>query len=317
MRGGLVASTALHAGVIVLTLVSFSGAKPFEPMPESLPVDVVSFSEFTKITKGTKSAPKADVPKQVAEKVDPVPTPPDDPKVKVSEKPPVEATAPPPPPPPPPPKVDQPAPPKAADAPPPKEQAEVALKSEPKKEDPPKQEPKQEAAAMPVPPRKPSIPREPAKPSDAPDRPNPLDEAAKLLDKRTPQRQAAGGPQVSDTGSLGTQSGTSATLSASVIDALKRKIDSCWSPPAIPFDQNVRVKVNFELRRDGTLVATPRLIATDPAGSAYGQAYAESGIRAIGMCGPYSFLPQAQYDLWKNINFTFNSDDARQLSVHR
>lgn len=320
MRAGLTASTLLHAGVIVLTLVSFTGAKPFEPMTETVPVDVVSFSEFTKMTRGTKTAPKADVPKQVAEKVD-VPTPVEDPKLKVADKPPVEATAPPPPPPPPPPpKVDQqPAPPKAADAPPPKEQAEVALKPEPKKEEKPKDEPKQEAAAVPVPPRKPAIPREQPKPVDSQEQSKPqvLDDVAKLLDKRTPQRQAAASSQVSTTGSLGSQTGTSATLSASVIDALKSRINSCWHPPGIPFDQRVEVLVNFKLQRDGSVAAQPRVSSTNPPGSPYAQAYAESGIRAIVACGPYSFLPQAQYDAWSDIDFNFTSDDARQLTARR
>ena len=47
MRAGIAASTLLHAGVLVLTLVSFTGAKPFEPMPESLPVDAVSYTHLT------------------------------------------------------------------------------------------------------------------------------------------------------------------------------------------------------------------------------------------------------------------------------
>ena len=60
MQLGLATSTALHAGVLVLTLVSFSGAKPFEPMPESLPVDVISISDYTKLTKGAKNGQKAE-----------------------------------------------------------------------------------------------------------------------------------------------------------------------------------------------------------------------------------------------------------------
>ncbi|MDI4656222.1 cell envelope biogenesis protein TolA, partial [Xanthobacter autotrophicus] len=92
MRAGIAASTLLHAGVLVLTLVSFTGAKPFEPMTESLPVDVVSISEYTKLTKGARNAPKLDKPKQIAEKVGD-PTPVEDAKLKASEKAPVEATA--------------------------------------------------------------------------------------------------------------------------------------------------------------------------------------------------------------------------------
>lgn len=318
IRPGLVASTLAHGGVLLLTLVSFTGAKPFEPMTETVPVDVVSATDLSKMMRGTKSAPKADKPKQVAEKVDPTPTPVEDPKLKVSDKPPVEATAPPPPPPPPPPKVDTPAPPKAEQA-PPKELADVSLKQEQKKEEKPKEEAKAEPAAAPLPPRKPAPPKEQPKPLDSNAQPRDVstDEIKQLLDKRTPQRQASAAPTPSTTGSLGSQSGSSATLSASIIDALKSRINSCWAPPQIPFDQSVAVVVRFSLGRDGAVSVRPRIVSTDPAGSPYAQAYGESGIRAIVACAPYTFLPVAQYDLWSEIDFRFTSDDARQLTARR
>lgn len=320
MRPGLAASAIAHAGVLVLTLVSFTGAKPFEPMTETVPVDVVSMTDLTRMTRGSKSAPKAEKPKQVAEKVDPTPTPVEDPKLKVSDKPPVEATAPPPPPPPPPPKVDtpQPAPPKAEQA-PPKDVADVSLKQEQKQQEQPKEEAKSEPAAAPLPPRKPAPPKEQAKPVESREQPREVstDEIKQLLDKRTPQRQAAAAPNPSTTGSLGSQTGTSAVLSASFQDMLKSKIYGQWRPPGIPFDQRVAVVITFQLRQDGTLAGTPKLLEIDPRGSPYGQVYAESAIRAIMLAAPYTFLPQAQYAAWKELEIAFNSDDGRRLTAGR
>ncbi|UDQ87273.1 hypothetical protein LJE71_13215, partial [Xanthobacter autotrophicus] len=60
MRSSLAASTALHVGVLALTLVSFSGVKTLEPMTETVPVDVISASDYTKLTRGLTSGQKTD-----------------------------------------------------------------------------------------------------------------------------------------------------------------------------------------------------------------------------------------------------------------
>lgn len=325
MQVGLTTSSVLHAGVLALALVSFSGAREFPPVTETVPVDVVSATDLSKMMRGAKTAPKADKPKQVAEKVDPTPTPIEDPKLKVSDKPPVEATAPPPPPAPAPPQPkveDKPPVPKAAEAPAKVEpKVEDALKAEQKKDEPKKDEaPKEEAKAAPLPPKKPAIPKDPPKPVEAqqtPPREITTDEIKQLLDKRTPQRQAAAAPTPSATGSLGSQTGSAATLSASIVDALMNRIKSCWHPPQIPFDQSVAVTVRFTLGKDGAVTGRPRITGAEPASSPYAQAYGESGIRAIVACGPYTFLPVAQYDLWSEADFRFTSDDGRQLTARR
>lgn len=305
---------------MVLALVSFTGAKPFEPMQETVPVDVVSMTELTKMMKGARTAKKADAPKQVAEKVA-EPTPIEDPKLKVSEKPPVEATAPPPPPPPPPPKVDEPkpAPPKAEQA-PPKEVAEVSLKSDPKPQEAPKDEAKAEPAAAPLPPRKPAPPKEAPKPVEARDTPQRdfnADRIRELLDKQTPTRRVASAEAPATTQSLGTQAGTSGTLAVNYQMALRDRIYSKWSPPQIPFDQWVEVVVRFTMRPDGSLAGTPRVVETRPAGSPYLQAYGESAARAIMAAAPFTFLPKEQFELWKEIDIGFTPDEARKQQLSR
>lgn len=310
MKAGLVSSTALHAGVLVFALVSFSGAHQFEAMPESMPVDIVSASDFSKLTKGNKTAPKAEKPKQVAEKVA-EPTPVEDEKLKVSEKPPVEATAPPPPPPPPPPpqpKVEEkpPTPPKAEAPPKPEPKADESLKAEQKKDDKPQQE---EAKAAPIPPRKPAIPKEQPKPveaQNAPPRDFNADQIKDLLDKRTPTRQVASASQVSSTSSLGAPRGDAQTLSMSEIDAFKARMRQCWNSGGLPPDKKVHVVLRVDFRPDGTLAAQPTVI--EGSGPPYGPALFRSTLAALIQCQPYTMFRKDTYNAWKSMEVAFNNE---------
>lgn len=307
MKAGLVSSTALHAGVLVFALVSFSGAHQFEAMPESMPVDIVSASDFSKLTKGNKTAPKAEKPKQVAEKVA-EPTPVEDEKLKVSEKPPVEATAPPPPPPPPPPpqpKVEEkpPTPPKAEAPPKPEPKADESLKAEQKKDDKPQQE---EAKAAPIPPRKPAIPKEQPKPveaQNAPPRDFNADQIKDLLDKRTPTRQVASASQVSSTSSLGAPRGDAQTLSMSEIDAFKARLRQCWAPQGFPDQAGLFVMVNVTFNANGTLSGQPQILGGKD--SPYWRALADSAVRALLQCQPYTMLRPEKFQAWKDMELRF------------
>src|ERR1700674_5576188 len=103
MKRSLIISAVLHAAVLLWCLVSFA-AKPYEAGPQdSLPVDIISSSEFSQITLVSRTAPAAEKPKPLVEKVAEPTLPPDDPTLKVSENQEVktastEAPAPPPPP---------------------------------------------------------------------------------------------------------------------------------------------------------------------------------------------------------------------------
>ena len=309
MRSSLAASTALHVGVLVLTLVTFSGAKPLDPMMQDIPVDVITSSEYTKLTRGALNGQKSEKPKQVAEKVA-APTPIEDPKLKASEKPPVEATTPPPPPPPPPPqKAEQPTPPKAEQAPPPKETAEVALKNEPKKQEQPQEQAKAEAAP-PLPPRKPAPPREQPKPieANAPSREFNTDQIKELIDKRTPTRQVASAGEISNTSSIGAPSAQAATLSINEIDAFKRRLKTCWGTMPGNLTAPPPVDVDIFFNKDGTLSAQPRIVPGQAnAGNPAFQAVASIGIRAIIQCQPYTmFQPEKYASSWKTLGITLS-----------
>lgn len=305
MRVGLVASTVMHSSVLVFMLVSFTGAKPFDAPPESMPVDIVSSSEFTKLTKGDKSGKKEEPPKTIAEKVD-APKPVEDTKPKVSEKAPVDATTPPPaaasPPPQPP--QQQPTPPKAAEAPPTPPTADEALKNAAK----PDPKPVQQASLTPVPlpPRKPAPPKDDAKPLDATSqRDFNADEIKQLLDKRTPTRQAASASQVSTTASLGAARGDQQSLSQSEIDAFRARLRQCWNPQGLPDEQRLFVLINVSLREDGTLAAQPDVVGSAASPSPYWRPLADSAIRALLRCQPYTMLRKENYRLWKDMELRF------------
>src|ERR1700704_6593709 len=122
-------------------MVSFSARSLEAPPPESMPVDIISADQLSKLTAGSKTGEK-DKPKPLVEKVaDPKPV--DDTVGKITEKPPVETAVAPTPPPKP---VENPV---EKNPDPPKPVAENKPKDEPKpiekKPDPPKVDPIAEA----------------------------------------------------------------------------------------------------------------------------------------------------------------------------
>ncbi len=53
---GLVVSAAVHAGLLLATLLAFSDARKFDDAQETVPVDMVTDSQFNQIMKGEKTA---------------------------------------------------------------------------------------------------------------------------------------------------------------------------------------------------------------------------------------------------------------------
>jgi outer membrane biosynthesis protein TonB len=265
-------STALHAAVLLWALVSFSG-KTFEVTPaESLPVDLVTAEEFSKLAKGAKDAPKADIVKPLAEKKE-EPKPAEDAKPKITEKKEIQAAKAEPPPP--------------AAEPKPDPIGEKLKKEEPK--------PEAKAETKPLPPRKP--PRD--QPKFDPDK------IATLLDKRDPQRHAAAGEVPNQQPSLGAASGSAARLSQSEIDALRARIRECWSPP-VGAEDTSKLFVVFRVlfKQDGSIARDPVLIKGSA--STFGPALAESAKRALLRCQPFTMLKPEHYDQWKDIEITFD-----------
>lgn len=281
MRKATAISAGLHAAVLLWATLSFSG-KTFDVTPaESLPVDLVSEKDFSEMTKGVKDAPKVETPKPLVEKkAEEPPKPIEEAKPKVTEKKELEAAkemAPPP----------EPQPPKPDP---------IAEKL--KQQDEPKQQAKVEP--KPLPPKKPPQKQQPK--FDA-------NKIAALLDKRDPQRNAATGIETNATPSLGTATGMAAKLSQSEIDALRARLMALWNPPVGMQDaEQTQVTIRIRFRKDGTLATGPQVI-TSGSGAQF-NATRDSAVRAVFVGQPYTMLRPEHYDLWKEIDFTF---DTRQM----
>ncbi|MDP2298262.1 MAG: cell envelope biogenesis protein TolA [Pseudolabrys sp.] len=276
-----VISTGLHVVVLAWATLSFS-SKPFETTPaESLPVDIVSETEFSKLTKGIKDAPKpVETPKPVVEKkAEEPPKPVEEIKPKIDEK-------------------REVAPNKEAkqEAPPPDPIADKLNK-------PPEKPPEKMADAKPapLPPRKPPLPKPPQKQPEF----NP-DKIAALLDKRDPTRKSLTGAEMNSAPSLGTASGAAAQLSQSEIDALRARLYALWNPPAGAQDASqVQIMIRIRFKRDGTLAAGPQVI-TSGSGPVF-NAMRDSAVRAVLVGQPYTMLRPEHYETWQEIDFVFDS----------
>jgi colicin import membrane protein len=275
MKTASAISAGLHAAVLLWAMVSFSG-KTLEATPvESLPVDLVSEKDFSEMTKGAKTAPKAEIPKPLVEKLG-EPKPAEVLVPKLTEKKEITPTAE---------KTPEPQPQTKPDP--------IAEKI--KKQD----EPKQQAREEPLPPKKPPQKQQPK--FDA-------DKIAALLDKRDPQRNAATGTDLNTTPSLGTASGIAAKLSQSEIDALKARLYALWSPPVGAQDADqLQVVIRIRFKRDGTLEIGPQVL-TSGSGVRY-NAIRDSAVRAIAIGQPYTMLRPEHFDNWKEIDFVFDTKE--------
>ncbi len=101
---------------------------------------------------------------------------------------------------------------------------------------------------------------------------------------------------------------------ASIIQAIARQIQPCADRQVIPGPgaNQISIKLNLQLNRDGTLAAQPKMVGS-PSGvtegnGRYVQRVHDLGIAAFKGCSPLH-LPAEYYDTpnggWNNINFTW------------
>jgi len=278
MRIASAISTGLHAAVLLWAALSFNG-ETFQVTPaQSLPVDLVSAKQFSEMTKGIKEAKKPkEKPKPVVEKKADQIKRVEDIKPKVTEKKEIKATM------------------------------EKVLEPPPEPKPDPiaeelKQQPDKQAQnhPTPLPPRRPHIRRQQPK-FDA-------DKIAALLDKRAPERTLATGVERSDAPSLGTALGNAAQLSQSELDALRARLMALWNPPVgIQDPQDYVIRVRIRLDRAGRLTAPPVVLT-----SGHGQLFVsarDSAVRAVFRGQPFDMLKPQHYDVWKDIEVTFDPRD--------
>jgi len=287
MRTAYTISGIGHAAILVWSVWSLA-AKPLPAPPaEALPVDVVTVSDLTTITAGSKSAPKAEAPKPLVEQQAET-KPVDDPAAKLDKKE-VKAVREPPPAPEAKPEIKPDTKPEKKQAETKPDQiAEAIAKDESKKPEPKKAEVKP-PAKKPAPPAPKFDPKQ----------------VEALLDKRQATRLAAAGETLNNTASLGLPNANAAQISLSELDALRQRLAEKWNPPAGAKDpQELIVQIQVKFRPDGTLAATPVVVTRGT--TAIFTAARDSAVRALYAGQPFDMLKPEHYEQWKEIEITFD-----------
>jgi hypothetical protein len=284
MRTGVTISSLGHAAILGWSVLTFA-AKPNEAKPiDAMPVDIISATELSQLTAGARNAAKVETPKPLVEKLAER-TPPDDPTAKVAAKEIKAATDVPPVP-----EVKPPAPAQKAPPEPKRDLIAEAIKKDVAK----KPEPKKAEAKAPTPPK-----QQAEQPKFDPRK------VEALLDKRVPQRLAAAGDALHNDVALGAANGMAAQLSMSELDAFRKRLEECWSPPAgIDSTVKLHVVIRVLFNTDGSVAKPPDVVSGSA--SALGPAMAESAKRAILRCQPFKMLKPEHYDQWKDIEITFD-----------
>ena len=301
----LVASAALHVLVIGWGLISFTTRSLEAPPPESMPIDIISADQLSKLTAGIKTGDKNN-PKPLVEKVAEA-KPVDDNTGKITDKKEI-VTA-----------TSQEPPPKPVEKPvekkpdPPKPVAETKPKDEPKqvekKPDPPKEDPiaealKSEETKKPKPKQEAkAAPPQPPKPKQ--ERSFDQSKIAALLDKRDPTRQSITGAALNSSASLGAARGNAVTLSQSELDAMRARLASLWNvQPGIEHPEELFVTVRIRLGPDRRLAAPPQVVSSGS--SPRYRAAADAALRAVLQGQPYTMLRDETYEQWKYMDIDFD-----------
>ncbi len=99
--------------------------------------------------------------------------------------------------------------------------------------------------------------------------------------------------------------GQAAQLSQTEIDAFRRRLEQCWSPPpGVDSNSKLRVILRVLFKPDATVARQPELVAAPAA--ALGPAMVDSAKRAILRCQPFNMLKPEHYEQWKDIEINFD-----------
>ena len=293
MRTSYTISAIGHAAVLLWSVWSLAARPLTISASDSLPVDIVTATEFSQITKGMKSAPQTEAPKPLVEKVAEA-KPVEDATAMLVEKKEVKAARETPPSPEVKPVEEKPKEPKQAEA-------KVDPIAEALTKEDPKQQPKK-AEAKPQPPTPPKKPAPPAPKFDP-------KQVEALLDKRNATRLAAAGETLNTSPGLGLPNGQATQLSQSELDALRARLRELWNPPLAPSDpEELVVVVEVKFRPDGTVEGQPRVLSSGRTPMA--AAARDSAVRALLRGQPFTMLRREHYDLWKDIEIKF---DPREM----
>ncbi|WP_210278024.1 cell envelope integrity protein TolA [Phyllobacterium myrsinacearum] len=96
---------------------------------------------------------------------------------------------------------------------------------------------------------------------------------------------------------------------AAIAEKIKFNIQTCWNRPDTGKDNVSTVTVRFTLDKDGTIIGAPEIV--NPSKSKNFELIANSAIRAVTRCAPYSVVAEnpALYDDLKEIILNFSSPE--------
>jgi outer membrane biosynthesis protein TonB len=289
-------SACCHAVVLGAALVSFAPSRLPVTHVESIPVNIVTDTTTSEMTRGQTNAPK-EAKNPFADKIGEQKTV-DNPNAKIAPK---EVTA----------STDATPPPS-----PPEPKQEAKQKAEPKrdliaealKKDAAKQAEQKKADAKKADAKIPTPPKRPPQPNQNQPKFDPREMQA-LLDKRDPQRKEATGATLSNTPSVGTSKGRAAQLSQDELDALRARLRQLWNPPAGARNpEEIVVTIRIRLNRDGSLAAPPEI--TNSGRSTLYMVSRERAAIAVVRGAPFNMLRPENYEAWKDIEITF---DPREM----
>ncbi|MEL6212171.1 MAG: hypothetical protein AAFQ96_01135 [Pseudomonadota bacterium] len=279
MRFGLLTSLLLHACIVGAAFIALPESWRPDVAPEPyVPIELIADAEIAETT----SVPAAqETPVEEPPEPDPQPEEPAE-EAPAEEPAPVEET------PEPEPEPVEPEP-EPEPAPPEEEPTPEPPKEEPPKPEPPKQEPEDDDLD--------------------------LDALSALVDKakKEPKTASSAPSQTAEQGEEDrAQVGAGDRLTASETAKMRAAISRCWNASAVigaPEPEKLKVIVEFDLNRDGTLKGAPRVanqLQINVSGNRFWKAAEQNAVRAVVTCQPYDFLSQDRYETWKEFQLNFD-----------
>ena len=275
MRFGVFASLLLHLAIVGAAYISLPMAQRERYESERvIPLELIAEAELDLTTSVPAARPEEPAP--VEEEIEE----PDLPEQPVEEEPPapVEEVEP------------EPAP------------VEVELEPKPEPEAP---VPEPEPEPQPEPPRTAELD---------------LDALSQLIDKERDNERAEQRVETpSETAEVAERAraavGAGDRLTASDEAKMKAAVSRCWNAGAIigaPNPETLIVSIDFELDRNGELVADPRVanaMQITMSGNRFWKVAEQMALRAVVSCAPYDFLPQDRYETWREFRVNFDPSE--------
>src|SRR5262245_38960378 len=244
-RIGVTISTAAHVLALGATMLWFSITPLKTAEEDSVPIDIISDTDFSKLTAGLKTAQKLEKPKPMADKVGEAMIAKDQAGKVVDNKPEIRTAS--------------------AEAAPPMPEPKPKTEAKPD-QNKPQEKPDEIAEALKKEAKKPD-PNPPAPPKKPPQPKldmSKIESKLALIDKRDAQRQTITNTSIS-TAALGTPTPNSQFLMQSWMGALRARIESFWDIPAGSLDvADLVVQVRVAFNRDGSLASDPIVLNNNP-----------------------------------------------------